>query len=98
MEFHVVVVQWRQRNVQKSLLHVQSCFSLIKTTFFAVLVAVNVIVAYFESSLILTVHGKWKRGPARAHDEAKKKNPFYLALPKMLRFNLKTVFFVVIQH
>ena len=26
--------------------------------FFAVLVAVNVIVAYFESSLILTVHGK----------------------------------------
>ena len=57
-EFHVVVVQWRQRNVLKSLLHVQSCFSLIKTTFFAVLVAVNVIVAYFESSLILTVDGK----------------------------------------
>ena len=39
-----------------------------------------------------------RRGPARVNDEAKKKNPFYLALPKMLRFNLKTVFFVVIQH
>ena len=24
--FHVVVVQWRQRNVQKSVMHVQSCF------------------------------------------------------------------------
>ena len=24
-EFHVVVVQWRQRNVQKYLMHVQSC-------------------------------------------------------------------------
>ena len=24
-QFHVVVVQWRQRNVQKSVLHVQSC-------------------------------------------------------------------------
>ena len=60
--FHVVVVQWGQRNVQKCLLHVQSCFSLIKTTFFAVLVALNVIVAYFESSLILTVDGKCVRG------------------------------------
>ena len=62
MEFHVVVVQWRQRNEQKSLLDVQSSFSLIKTTFFAVLVVVNVIVAYFESSLILTVDGKCVRG------------------------------------
>ena len=25
-QFHVVVVQWRQRNVQKSVMHVQSCF------------------------------------------------------------------------
>ena len=24
-QFHVVVVQWRQRNVQKSVMHVQSC-------------------------------------------------------------------------
>ena len=32
-KFHVVVVQQqRQRNVQKSVLHVQSCFLLIKPT------------------------------------------------------------------
>ena len=34
--FHVVVVQRRQRNVQKSVMHVQSCF-------FAVFVAVAVV-------------------------------------------------------
>ena len=28
--FHVVVVQWRQRNVQKSVMHVQSCCLVIK--------------------------------------------------------------------
>ena len=37
-EFHVVVVQRRLRNVQKSVVHVQSCC-------FAVLVAVAVVVA-----------------------------------------------------
>ena len=36
--FHVVVVQQRQRNVQKNVIHVQSCF-------FAVLVAVAVVLA-----------------------------------------------------
>ena len=36
--FHVVVVQWRKNNVQKSVMHVQSCV-------FAVLVDVAVVVA-----------------------------------------------------
>ena len=89
----VTAKKWTKKLAARSKL-----FFAYQNYFFAVIVAVNVIVAYFESSLILTVHGKWKRGPARANDEAKKKNPFYLALPKMLRFNLKTVFFVVIQH
>ena len=46
--FHVVVVQQRQRNVQKSVTHVQSCcFPYLNLTyrFFAVLVAVPVVVA-----------------------------------------------------
>ena len=34
--FHVVVVQWRQRNVQKSMMHMQSCcFANLKTLFFS---------------------------------------------------------------
>ena len=38
--FHVVVVQWRQRNVQKSVMHVQSCFfALSSYSFFYFLVA-----------------------------------------------------------
>ena len=33
--FHVLVVQWRQRNVQKSVMHVQSCcFANLNLTFF----------------------------------------------------------------
>ena len=32
--FHVVVVQTRERNVQKSVMHVQSCFLLIKPIVF----------------------------------------------------------------
>ena len=44
--FHVVVVRRRQRNVQKSLMHVQSCcFANLNLLFFAVLVAVAVVVA-----------------------------------------------------
>ena len=44
--FHVVVVQRRQRNVQKSVMHVQSCcFANQTRCFFAVLVAVAVVVA-----------------------------------------------------
>ena len=45
--FHVVVVQGRQRNVQKSVMHVQNCcFVLIKRiTFFGVPVAVVVLVS-----------------------------------------------------
>ena len=44
--FHVVVFQLRQRNVQKSVMHVQSCCFANQTyCFFAVLVAVAVVVA-----------------------------------------------------
>ena len=44
--FHVVVVQRRQRNVQKSVMHVQSCcFTNLNLLLFAVLVAVAVVVA-----------------------------------------------------
>ena len=41
--FHVVVMQRRQRNVQKSVMHVQSCcFIFLNFCFFAVLVSVVV--------------------------------------------------------
>ena len=44
--FHVVVVQRRQRNVQKSVMYVQSCcFANKSYRLFAVLVAVAVVVA-----------------------------------------------------
>ena len=44
--FHVVVVQRRLRNVQKSVLHVQSYyFANLPYSVFAVLVAVPVVVA-----------------------------------------------------
>ena len=46
MHFHVVVVQWRQRNVQKSVMHVQSCcLANLNPLFCAVLVDVAVVVA-----------------------------------------------------
>ena len=48
MQFHFVVVQRRLRNVQKSVMHVQSCcFAYLNFLgfFFAVLVAVAVVVA-----------------------------------------------------
>ena len=42
--FHVAVVQWRQRNVQKSVMHVQNCcFAKETYCFFEVLVAVTVV-------------------------------------------------------
>ena len=45
-QFHVVVVQRRQRNGQKSVMHVQSCFFFISTiAFFAVPVVATVVVA-----------------------------------------------------
>ena len=44
--FHVVVVQRRQRNVLKSVMHVQSCLANLSLLFFfAVLVGVTVVVA-----------------------------------------------------
>ena len=49
MQFHVVVVQRRLRNVQKSVMHVQSCYfaylNQLFFVFFAVPVAVAVVVA-----------------------------------------------------
>ena len=45
-QFHVVVVQRLQKNVQKSVMHVQSyCFAFKPVVFFAVLVAVAGVVA-----------------------------------------------------
>ena len=45
-DFHVVVVQWRQRNVEESMMHVQSCcFAYKPIAFFDVLVAVAVAAA-----------------------------------------------------
>ena len=45
-DFHAVVVHWRQRNVQKSVLHVQSCCFANQTyCFFEVLAAVVVVCA-----------------------------------------------------
>ena len=43
--FHVVAVQRRLRNVQKSVMHVQSCCSANLLLFFAIVVAVAVVVA-----------------------------------------------------
>ena len=44
--FHVVVVQWQQRNVPKSVMHVQGfCFANLNLLLFAVLVEVVVVVA-----------------------------------------------------
>ena len=52
--FHVVVVQRRQRNVQKSMLQVQSCcFASSTYCFFAVLVPVDVAVV---ASLNVMLH------------------------------------------
>lgn len=42
--FHFVVVQRRQRKLQKSVMHVQSCFADVNLSVFAVLVAVAVAV------------------------------------------------------
>ena len=45
-QFHVVVVQRRQGKVQKSVMHVQSCyFAHLNLFFFIVLVTVVVVVA-----------------------------------------------------
>ena len=45
-KFHIVIVQQRQRNVQKSVPHVQSCcFATLNLLFFAVFVAVAVVIA-----------------------------------------------------
>ena len=44
--FHVIVFQLRQRNLQRGVMHVQSCCFANETyCFFAVLVAVAVVVA-----------------------------------------------------
>ena len=44
--FHVVVVHRRQRNVQESMMHVQSCcFVNLNLLFFAVLLAIAIVIA-----------------------------------------------------
>ena len=43
--FHVVEVQRRQRKLQKSVMHEQSCFADVNLSIFAVLVVVAVAVA-----------------------------------------------------
>ena len=49
--FHVIVFQLRQRNLQRGVMHVQSCCFANETyCFFAVLVAVAVVVAKALSS------------------------------------------------
>ena len=46
-KFHVVVVQQqRQRNVQKSVLHVQSCFLLIKPTVVVVVLSLLLLLVF----------------------------------------------------
>ena len=51
-KFHITGVQLRLRNVQKSVMHVQSCcFAILNLLLFAVLVAVTVVVAF--SSILL---------------------------------------------
>ena len=46
--FHVVVVQWRQRNEQKSVMHVQSCcFALLSYCFFYFLVAAASLTSHY---------------------------------------------------
>ena len=63
--FHVVVMQRRQRNVQKSVMHVQSCcFIFLNFCFFAVLVAVVVAPYYVcikgvKRSWATDVNRKW---------------------------------------
>ena len=80
--------------------------------FFAVLVAVNVIVANFESFLILTVHGKCEARASSGQWWGEKKNTFYRVLPKcwaststlfsLLSFNTKWtyryIFFVFVRR
>ena len=44
--FHVIVIQWRQKNVQKSVMHIQSCcFANLTYSFFDVFIAVAIIIA-----------------------------------------------------
>ena len=61
-DFHAVVVQWRQRNVQKSVLHEQSCCFANKThCFLDVLATVAVVVAkvpyYYDRMFNLSLKG-----------------------------------------
>ena len=53
--FHVVVVQKRERNVQKSVMHVQSCFLLIKPIVFFLTFSLS------SASLDLKVSSIWSK-------------------------------------
>ena len=69
LSFHVVVVQGRQRSVQKSVMHVQSCC-------FA-----NLILSLFEAAVAVAVEARKetrKRGPlARAFSRGSLRSPKY---------------------
>ena len=53
--FHVVVVQWRQRNVQKSVMHVQSCcFALSSYCLFDFLVAAASLTCYYLRYIVMS--------------------------------------------
>ena len=51
-KFHVIIVERWQRNLQKSVMLVQSCFAYMSYNFFAVLVAVAIVVAKLPIVLI----------------------------------------------
>ena len=80
--FHVVVVQWRQRNVQRSVMHVQSCCFAYQThCFFGFLVAVTVAVVVAKAPYCLNtkrrawlnqhhyIHSKWKSQSSQKTEE-----------------------------
>ena len=67
----VTAKKWTKKLAARSKL-----FFAYQNYFFAVLVAVNVIVAYFESSLILTVHGKCEARASSGQWWGEEEKPF----------------------
>ena len=67
----VTAKKWTKKLAGRSKL-----FFAYQNYFFAVIVAVNVIVAYFESSLILTVHGKCEARASSGQWWGEEEKPF----------------------
>ena len=67
----VTAKKWTKKLAARSKL-----FFAYQNYFFAVIVAVNVIVAYFESSLILTVHGKCEARASSGQWWGEEEKPF----------------------